>query len=121
MNLQLFDSIFNYIRSDKNLIEMNIYHDDESYTLEYYIAGINKKDINLYHDNDTLTLEITNHEFPTLEVIRREFKGYVPTRSITLNDVDYENAKTNFYNGKLVVNIPKKTTCQKCNNSIQID
>ena len=92
MNLQLFDSIFNYIRSDKNLIEMNIYHDDESYTIEYYIAGINKKDINLYHDNDTLTLEITNHEFPTLEVIRREFKGYVPTRSITLNDVDYENA-----------------------------
>ena len=42
MNLQLFDSIFNYIRDDKNLIEVNLYQDDESYTIEYYLAGINK-------------------------------------------------------------------------------
>ena len=121
MNLQLFDTIFNHLRDDKNLIEMNIYHDDDSYTIEYYLAGINKKDISLYHENNTLTLEITNHEFPTLEVIRREFKGYLPTRSITLTDVDYENCKTNYHNGKLVVNVPKKRTCQCSNNTIEIE
>lgn len=121
MNLQLFDSIFNYIRDDKNLIEVNLYQDDESYTIEYYLAGINKKDIELYHDNDTITLEITNHEFPTLEVIRREFKGYIPNRSITLANACFDDVKTNYYNGKLVVNVPKKKTCQKNNNLIEID
>ena len=104
MNLQLFDSIFNYIRDDKNLIEVNLY-----------------QDIELYHDNDTITLEITNHEFPTLEVIRREFKGYIPNRSITLTNACFDDVKTNYYNGKLVVNVPKKKTCQKNNNLIEID
>ena len=121
MNLQLFDSIFNYIRDDKNLIEVNLYQDDESYTIEYYLAGINKKDIELYHDNDTITLEITNHEFPTLEVIRREFKGYIPNRSITLTNACFDDVKTSYYNGKLVVNVPKKKKCQKNNNLIEID
>ena len=63
MNLQLFDSIFNYIRDDKNLIEVNLYQDDESYTIEYYLAGINKKDIELYHDNKSFILFFTKEGF----------------------------------------------------------
>ena len=120
MNLQRFDSIFNYFRDDKNLIETNIYQDDQSYTIEFYIAGINKKDINLYHENETLILEITNHEFPTLDVIKREFKGYIPTRTITLIDAAFAEAKTNYCNGKLVVNIPKRY-CEKLHNNITIE
>lgn len=120
MNLQMFDSFFNYFRDDKNLIDVNVYHDEHSYTIEFYIAGINKKDINLFHEHDTLFLEITNHEFPTLDVIKREFKGYIPTRTITLNDVNFKEAKTNYCNGKLVVNIPKKC-CERKQNNISIE
>lgn len=84
----------------------------EAYELTADLPGLKKEDISLSYDNNYLTLsahreENNDQKDDSGNYIRRERSSGQMSRSFYLTGVDNENAKAEFKDGVLKVDLPK--------------
>lgn len=97
-----------------HLPAVNIREDDEGYTLELAVPGMDKEDFKIDLDHDLLS--ISSEEKSTSEdqdkdgkYTRKEFSYRSFKRTFTLPEtVDREAIKASYKDGVLFINIPKK-------------
>ena len=91
---------------------VNVYEDDNGYTIEVAAPGIARKDFNLEIENDVLTISTEqkeNKEEAKQNFLRREFNYQTFKRSFQLPEtVDQEQIKATHEAGILTLNLPKK-------------
>ncbi len=104
----------------------DIKEDNENYTLEVELPGIDKKDIELSLDDGYLTVKATvnnNSETNSSDkkfLHRERFYG-VASRSYYVGDIDMKTINASFENGILSVSFPKENPIKKEeNNRIEI-
>ena len=129
-DLSIFDSLFNdvlgsnvapawYNRVYAHAPSINVYEEDDSYTLEMELPGRNENDVNIELNHNNLTIssnaedakeekkcdkEDKKKKYLVKECVKSSF-----SRSISVpTDVDEESISANFKNGILTINMKKK-------------
>ena len=123
--LSIFDSLFDdvlgsdvapvlYHRAYTHSPRINVYEEDDAYTLEMELPGKTDNDINIELNHNNLTISSKeekncNEEDKKKKYLVRECYNAQFTRSISVpTDVDEESIKANFKNGILTINMKKK-------------
>ena len=121
--------------SNKSLqMRTDIKEDENNYTLEVELPGVDKKDIDLSLDDGYLTVKATvnnsfkndnqeqgEHEHEHKKFIHRERFYGVASRSYYVGYVDMKTINASFENGILSVSFPKENPVKKVeNNRIEI-
>lgn len=96
----------------KTVPKVNIKSDDQGYTVEMAVPGLQKSDFNIELDNDLLTISAERKAEQNEEkgnYTRKEFSYHSFKRSFTLPETaDGEKISAAYENGVLLVAIPKK-------------
>ena len=126
-DLSIFDSLFNdvlggdvtpvlYHKAYAHSPRVNVYEEDEAYTLEMELPGRTDKDINIELNHNTLTIS-SKVEDDKKEDKKDKKKKYLIrechtpsfSRSFTLpQDIDEESITASFKNGILKIDMKKK-------------
>ncbi|GEK90220.1 HSP20 family protein [Alkalibacterium putridalgicola] len=122
---QFFDDTFDQVLGEAGNFKTDIIEDDNEYTVEAELPGMDKENIELdYHDN---ILSIsgkqeseTNEEDKERNYIRRERSSRSFSRQFLIRDVDEDNISARFENGILKVKLPKKESDKPENKRIDI-
>jgi HSP20 family protein len=96
--------------TEKGFPKIDIVENDDNIEVQAALPGIKKEDLDISINNQTITIKASSKEekktegkYFRREIIRGEFQ-----RTFALPvDVDHENAKAEFKDGILKVNIPK--------------
>ncbi len=104
-----FSSIMN-----ESMPKINVREDEEKYTVEAEVPGLNKDEIELRYENGVLTIsgeekhenKVEQEGYVSMERSERKYQRSVPFDD---ENVDDENIKANLENGVLYVTLPKKT------------
>ncbi|MCB0485424.1 MAG: Hsp20/alpha crystallin family protein [Flavobacteriaceae bacterium] len=106
-------STTNFSETNTTLPAVNIRENDDQFTVEVAVPGMEKEDFQIDLDNNILTIssekkienEETNDKYTRKEYSYQSFK-----RSFTLpkNVVDSDKIAATYKNGELVIAIPKK-------------
>ncbi|MFT4061793.1 MAG: Hsp20/alpha crystallin family protein [Edaphocola sp.] len=135
----LFDELFNgnaprFFRDDAAAddwrsnswnVPVNIKENENGYTLQAVVPGVNKEDLKLQVNDKTLIIGF-EHQNETEQKeegkwLRKEYSLRSFKRSFTLGDqIDAEKISANFNNGILVLNLPKKEAALATNKTIEI-
>ena len=123
---QFFDDTFDQVLGEAGNFKTDIIEDDNEYTVEAELPGMDKENIELdYHDN---ILSIsgkqeseTNEEDKERNYIRRERSSRSFSRQFLIRDVDEDNISARFENGILKVKLPKKESGKSENKRIDIE
>ena len=123
-DLSIFDSLFNdvlggdvapvlYHKAYTHSPRVNVYEEDEAYTLEMELPGRTDKDINIELNHNTLTIsskvEDAKKEDKKKKYLVRECHVASFSRSFTLpQDIDEESISASFKNGILKIDMKKK-------------
>ncbi|WP_203229464.1 Hsp20/alpha crystallin family protein [Aureibaculum marinum] len=114
----IFDDFFrdwsstNFSKTNTSLPAVNIKENEDEFTVEVAVPGMNKKDFQIDLDNDVLTIssekEAENEETKD-NYTRREYSYQSFKRSFNLpkNVVDSDKIKATYKNGELSIVIPK--------------
>lgn len=103
----------NYSPNNSTLPAVNIKEEEDKFTVEVAIPGMNKNDFNIDLKDNLLTISSTKESKDNEEVAnytRQEYCYHSFTRTFTLPDniVDAEKISAKYENGELKVSIPKK-------------
>ena len=126
-NKMLNSHFYNDLAPIRNsAIKVNVYEKDNTYFIEYELAGVDKKDIKLSLEEDKfLKLEITKEvkkEEENKNYVKKEFSYGSVQRVIMLpDDAKTEKLKTSHKNGILTVSIPKTKAKTPKSRVINID
>lgn len=110
---QFFDDIFDQVPGESVSFKTDIIENENDYTVEAELPGMNKEDIELdYHDN-VLSISAkqeseTNEEDEERNYIRRERSTRSFSRQFLIRDIDEDGISARFNNGVLEVTLPKK-------------
>lgn len=130
-NKLYFDDVFDdfmfprFKENNLGSIKCDIYEKDNTYYLEMDIPGFDKKDINIEIDNNdylTITAEKINHseEESVKNYICKERSYGKYQRTFYIGGIDKERIDANFFNGMLVVTIPKRREEKSSKQIIEI-
>ncbi|MCB0460132.1 MAG: Hsp20/alpha crystallin family protein [Flavobacteriaceae bacterium] len=106
-------STTNFSETNTTLPAVNIRENDDQFTVEVAVPGMEKEDFQIDLDNNILTIssekKIENEETND-KYTRREYSYQSFKRSFTLpkNVVDSDKIAATYKNGELVIAIPKK-------------
>ena len=114
----LFSSIENFFNDDffnmpaftSSEFRMDVKENDNVYTVEAELPGINKEDITLDYNNGTLYIAVNHNEEINKEdgsYIHKERRSSSMQRGIYLGDIDVEGIEAKLDNGILKVTAPK--------------
>jgi len=106
-------SVSNFSDTYTTLPAVNIKEDNNGFSLEVAVPGMDKKDFNIDFDNGFLTIssekKIENEE-KSDNYTQKEYSYQSFTRSFRIpeNTIDSNKITANYKNGELIINIPKK-------------
>lgn len=114
----LFDSIENFFNDDffnmpmfsRNEFKIDVKENDNAYTIEADLPGVNKEDIGLDYNNGTLYIGVKHNEEVNEEnsnYIHRERSTTSMQRGIYLGDVNVNAIDAKLDNGVLKIIAPK--------------
>ncbi len=115
----IFDDFFrdwsstNFSDTNTSLPAVNIKENEDEFTVEVAVPGMEKKDFQIDLDNDVLTIssekKLENEESKE-NYTRREYSYQSFKRSFNLpkNVVDSDKIKATYKNGELSISIPKR-------------
>ena len=93
---------------------VNIYEQEQSFEMEFNIAGIQKEDIRIQIEKGLLTIQYDHQTSPLSEntkVIRKEFQLKPFKRAFTIDEkINTEGIEACYENGLLKLTLPKKET-----------
>lgn len=94
-------------------IKIDVNENEECYTVQAEIPGVNKEDIHVAIDANQVTISAEVKQYDSQnrddKVLRSERYYGAVSRSFQLaNDIDQANAKAKYADGILVLNLPKK-------------
>lgn len=115
----MFDDFFrdwntsNFSTTNTSLPAVNIKENENEFTVEVAVPGMDKKDFQIDLDNDVLTISSekkTENEKTKYNYTRREYSYQSFKRSFNLpkNVVDSDKIKATYKNGELSIVIPKR-------------
>ncbi|MCG7338142.1 Hsp20 family protein [Staphylococcus sp. ACRSN] len=97
--------------------KVNVYQQNNNYTITAELPGFNKEDINIEYDNNILTIsaehsdkENTNDE---QHYLIRERNAKKQSRQFIFKHIDTANINATMENGMLIVNLPMKQSKTK--------
>ncbi|MFN8255220.1 MAG: Hsp20/alpha crystallin family protein [Bacteroidales bacterium] len=101
-----------FSNTNTTLPAVNIKEDDQSFTVEMAVPGMEKKDFKINLENDTLCISSEKrkeNENKEGQYYRKEFSYQSFSRSFVLPDsVDESKIQAKYDNGLLTIEIPKK-------------
>lgn len=104
---------------------VNIYEDENSYSVEADIPGVNKDDLNVDVDNNILTIKAERKSEDKIEkenYIRAESAYGTFARRLTIPEtVDLTNIKAEYKEGVLKLTLPKKEESKPKKISIDVN
>lgn len=106
-------STTNFSETNTTLPAVNIKENDNQFTVEVAVPGMEKEDFQIDLDNNILTISSekkTENEETNDKYTRREYSYQSFKRSFTLpkNVVDSDKIAATYKNGELVIAIPKR-------------
>ena len=104
------DDFFNMPAFTSSEFRMDVKENDNVYTVEAELPGINKEDITLDYNNGTLYIAVNHNEEINKEdggYIHKERRSSSMQRGIYLGDIDVEGIEAKLENGILKVTAPK--------------
>jgi len=104
------DDFFNMPTFTNSAFRMDVKENDNAYTVEAELPGINKEDITLDYNNGTLYIAVNHNEDINEEkgnYIHRERRNTSMQRGIYLGDIDVNGIEAKLDNGILKVTAPK--------------
>lgn len=104
------DDFFNMPAFTSSEFRMDVKENDNVYTVEAELPGINKEDITLDYNNGTLYIAVNHNEEINKEdgnYIHKERRSSSMQRGIYLGDIDVEGIEAKLDNGILKVTAPK--------------
>ena len=106
-------STTNFSETNTTLPAVNIRENDDQFTVEVAVPGMEKEDFQIDLDNNILTISSekkTENEETNDKYTRREYSYQSFKRSFTLpkNVVDSDKIAATYKNGELVIAIPKR-------------
>lgn len=103
---------------------VNIFEKEQSFEMEFNIAGIKKEDINIQIEKGLLTIQFDNQASPLAEntkVIRKEFQNKPFKRAFTIDDkINTDHIEAVYENGLLKLTLPKKENAIPAKKTITI-
>lgn len=106
------DDFFNMPAFTSSEFRMDVKENDNVYTVEAELPGINKEDITLDYNNGTLYIAVNHNEEINEEdgsYIHKERRSSSMQRGIYLGDINVEGIEAKLDNGILKVTAPKLT------------
>jgi len=115
----VFDDLFrdwsvpNFSETNATLPAVNIKENDNEFTVEVAVPGMDKKDFNIDFENDVLTIsseKTIENEDSDENYTRKEYSYQSFKRSFRLpeNVVDTDKIAASYKNGELVISVPKR-------------
>ncbi len=106
-------SLSNYSDTNTTLPAINIKENENEFTVEVAVPGMDKKDFKINLDDNVLTIsseKIYQNEDENDKYTRKEYSYQSFERSFNLpkDVVNSDKITANYKNGELVINIPKK-------------
>ncbi|MCF6182983.1 Hsp20/alpha crystallin family protein [Lutibacter sp.] len=106
-------SLSNYSDTNTTLPAVNIKENENEFTVEVAVPGMDKKDFKINLDDNVLTIsseKIYENEDENDKYTRKEYSYQSFERSFNLpkDVVNSDKITANYKNGELVINIPKK-------------
>ena len=104
------DDFFNMPSFTNSTFRMDVKENDNTYTIEAELPGINKEDIALDYNNGTLYIAVNHNEDINEEknnYIHRERRSTSMQRGIYVGDIDVNGIEAKLDNGILKVTAPK--------------
>ena len=106
-------SLSNYSDTNTTLPAVNIKENENEFTVEVAVPGMDKKDFKINLDNNVLTIsseKIYQNEDENDKYTRKEYSYQSFERSFNLpkDVINRDKITANYKNGELVINIPKK-------------
>ncbi len=106
-------SLSNYSDTNTTLPAINIKENENEFTVEVAVPGMDKKDFKINLDDNVLTIsseKIHQNEDENDKYTRKEYSYQSFERSFNLpkDVVNSDKITANYKNGELVINIPKK-------------
>ncbi|MET2984143.1 Hsp20/alpha crystallin family protein [Aureibaculum conchae] len=103
----------NFSETNTSLPAVNIKENEDEFTVQVAVPGMDKKDFQIDLDNDVLTISSEKkeeNEETKDNYTRREYSYQSFKRSFNLpkNVVDSDKIKANYKNGELSIAIPKR-------------
>ncbi|MFK7899585.1 MAG: Hsp20/alpha crystallin family protein [Cyclobacteriaceae bacterium] len=106
-----FSDTDKHVNKSSNLPSVNISENDDEYSLEVSIPGIDKEQIKLEIENDLLTISYDDEKQGTEKSYTRKEFGYESfKRSFKLpeNEVNKDKVKASYGKGVLFITLPKR-------------
>jgi len=97
-----------------NMPRVNVKEEEDKYTVEAEMPGLNKDEVELRYENGYLTIsgeqnqenKVEEEGYLSMERSQRSYKRTIPFDD---ENVDDDNISANLENGVLYINVPKKT------------
>ncbi|MCB0472979.1 MAG: Hsp20/alpha crystallin family protein [Flavobacteriaceae bacterium] len=106
-------SATNFSETNTTLPAVNIKENDDQFTVEVAVPGMDKKDFQIDLENNILTIsseKAVENEDTNDKYTRKEYSYQAFKRSFTLpkNVVDSDKIAASYKNGELIIAIPKR-------------